>query len=201
MRKIIILGLAVLTLAGYKEARAADWTLDTAHSRVGFSVPHLGISKVNGQFKDYSAELSADPASGKVTALKATVKIASVDTTVEARDNHLRSADFFDAATFPQMVFALNEAKWNGKALTLSGLLTIKGVSKKVEFKGEFRGPQKINMGAGDQLRSGYALSTVINRQDFGLSFNKVVDAVSLVGDEVTILLDIELYKPLTPAP
>lgn len=197
MRKVFILAMAVLAFSGLTQAQAADWTLDHMHSRVGFSVPHLGISKVNGQFKDYAAELTADPATGKISALKATVKIASVDTDIEARDNHLRSPDFFDAEKFPAMTFVLKEAKWEGKSLALHGDLTIKGVTKKVVFKGEFRGPQKINMGQGDQLRSGYSLTTVINRQDFGLSFNKVVDAVSLVGDDVTIQLDIEIYKPL----
>lgn len=190
----IMLMLAAL-VAG--PVQAADWQIDKAHSTVGFTVPHLGISKVSGKFTQYTAEFKADPATGKVQSLEAMVQIASVDTAVEARDNHLRSPDFFDAAKFPTMSFKLTEAQIVGTQAVLKGDLTIKGITKHVVLTGEFHGPQKLNLGQGDQLHSGYSLTTVVNRKFFGLNFDKMVDAVALVGDDVTINLEVEIVKSL----
>jgi len=174
-----------------------DWTLDKAHSHVGFSVRHLGISKVNGEFKEFDGKVVLDPQSGKLSSVEGEVRIASVDTGVDARDKHLLSGDFFDAAKFPLMTLKTKSISYNGDKLTAVADLTIKGVTKTVTLTGDYLGTRTADFGQGKTLRTGYSVSTVINRQDFGLQFNMLAEGVSVVGNDVTIQLDVELFKAL----
>jgi polyisoprenoid-binding protein YceI len=173
------------------KASPVAWTVDQAHSEVSFRVRHL-TGRVRGHFKDYSTTLMADPAqltSGNVTV---EVKTASVNTENEKRDAHLRSPDFFDVEKFPAMTFKSTKVEASGKDLAISGDLTIKGVTKPVVLKGTFNG--KVTDPWGKE-RLGFEVSTTIDRRDFGLVWNKLVEGSSLVGDEVTIDIAIEAVK------
>ncbi len=196
---LALAGAVLLMLSAVVPADAAPlpWELDQAHSTVGFTVRHLGVSKVRGSFGVFAAKAVAEGDSGKLVSVEATVDVGSVDTGMEKRDAHLKAPEFFDAAKFPQMKFVSKEVRFDGKDVALVGDLTIKGVTRSVTFKGEHLGLQKANFGAGDNLRTGYSLSTRINRKDFGLSFAAIMEGVSVVSDEVAIELEIELSRSL----
>jgi polyisoprenoid-binding protein YceI len=172
-------------------AAPVAWTVDPAHSEVSFRVRHL-TGRVRGNFRDYTASLSADPAqltSGTVTV---DVKTASVNTENEKRDGHLRSPDFFDVEQFPSMTFRSTRVEANGKEVAITGDLTIKGVTKPVVLKGTYNGKVVDPWG---KERLGFEVSGTIDRRDFGLTWNKLVEGSSLVGDEVTIDIAIEAVK------
>lgn len=193
-----VLSLALLFFALNTQAEEpAGWKTDTAHSSVGFTVRHLGISKVNGTFKSFKSNIQADPATGKITQVEGTVEIASIDTGIEARDNHLKAEDFFDAAKFPTATLKTKSITFKGDNLTGVAELTLKGVTKKVTFTGEYLGSTVADFGHGKNRRAGYSVSTTINRRDFGLSFNKLVEGVSVVSDKVTITLEMEIFFPV----
>lgn len=195
--KLILIISAIFILTSIAYAKEDGWQLDKAHSHVGFSVRHLGISNVKGEFTDYSAEIQADKNTGKLTGFTGTVKVASVDTGIEKRDDHLRAEDFFAAKTFPVMTLKTKSISFKGNAFSGTGEFTLKGVTKKVTFSGEFLGTRIADFGNGKTKRAGYSLSFKINRQDYNLSFNKLVEGVSVVGDEVTINLEIETFRAL----
>jgi len=181
---IVVLGL----LSG--GAGAADWTIDKAHSSINFSVRHLVISKTNGRFHDFDGEISFDGENWDKANAEMTVKIASIDTDNKDRDDHLRSPDFFDAAKYPDMVFKSKKVvKGEGKRFQLIGDLTIKDVTREVTFDCEFHGIAEF-MGT---KKAGFTAQAKIDRKDFGMTWNKVLDAGGVaVGNEVTITLEIE---------
>lgn len=191
----LILGLTLgLMLATPANAQEASWDLDAAHSTVGFTVRHLGISKVRGRFtKVDEVAVQADAKTGKLSAVKATVAVASVDTGIAKRDEHLRAPDFFDAARFPTLTFVSKAVTIKGDAVEVRGDLTIKGNTRSVVLSGEYLGVRKVNFGGGDQLRAGYSLAAEINRKEFGLSFGGVTEGVSMVSDTVRIELEVEI--------
>jgi polyisoprenoid-binding protein YceI len=174
-----------------------DWVLDAGHSRIAFVTKHLGFSKVEGQFKKFSATIKADSKTGKISALEATVDTASVDTGIEKRDAHLRADDFFNSAQYPQMKIVLKQINWAGNKFTAKADLTIRDVTKTVTFKGELLGSSTVNFGQGPTQRAGYEASTKINRKEFGLKYAAVTEGLSIVGDEVEIKLQAEIgYTP-----
>jgi polyisoprenoid-binding protein YceI len=186
------LALGAALLAGDTvKANPVAWTVDPAHSEVSFRVRHL-TGRVRGHFKEYTTSLMADPAQLTTGSVTVEVKTASVNTEQEKRDAHLRSPDFFDVEKFPAMTFKSTKVDANGKDLALSGDLTIKGVTKPVVLKGTFNG--KVTDPWGKE-RLGFEVSTTIDRRDFGLVWNKLVEGSSLVGDEVTIDIAIEAVK------
>jgi polyisoprenoid-binding protein YceI len=179
--------------------KSVEWTLDAAHSHVGFSVRHL-VSKTSGQFKKYGAVVKADPKTAKITSLEATVETASIDTGIEKRDTHLRGDDFFATDKYPQLKVVLGKPiKWNGNKFTTTADVTIRDVTKAVPFKGELLGVHAANFGQGEHTRAGYEATATINRKDFGLKFAGVNEGIALVGDEVTLEINAELmYTPTT---
>lgn len=170
-----------------------DWTLDAAHSKVGFTARHLGFSKVEGQFKKFAATVKADSKTGKITALEATADTASVDTGIEKRDSHLKSDDFFNAAQFPQLKLVVKKITWQGNKFTATADLTIRDVTKPVTLKGEFLGSHVVNFGQGPTQRAGYEATTKISRKDFGLKYSAVTEGIAIVGDEIEINLQAEI--------
>ncbi|MBK6765026.1 MAG: polyisoprenoid-binding protein [bacterium] len=191
--KLIALGLVI---AG-ANAFAADWNLDTGHSSVNFAVKHLVVSTTRGEFKDYAGTASFNPADLSTMQANFTVQVGSVDTRDEKRDGHLKSADFFDVEKFPTMTFVSKSAKQTapGKA-TLTGDLTIRGVTKGVTFEVEGFN-QEIPSPWGGAVVTGGTAKTTINRQDFGVSWNKTLDAGGLVvGDNVDVELELEFNRP-----
>jgi polyisoprenoid-binding protein YceI len=175
-------------------AAADTWTFDKAHSSIGFSVRHLVISKTKGYFGDYDGSVSFDGKDLSTGSVTVTIQMASIDTDNEDRDKHLRSADFFDAENNPTMTFVSKKiVPGEDNAFTMTGDLTIKGVTKEVTLDGEFYGVLDDPWG---NTKAGFSATTTINRQDFNVTWeNKLQDGSLVVGNDVTINLEIELTK------
>ncbi|MFM2073553.1 MAG: hypothetical protein RLZZ623_3817 [Actinomycetota bacterium] len=177
------------TLAGLT---TGTWNVDPAHSSIGFVARHLMVTKVRGRFTDFSGTvtIAEDPLQSKVDA---TVQLASVSTGDEARDGHLRSADFFDAEVFPTMTLTTTALRPAGSDFQLDGELTIKGVTKPVTFQLEFEGVATDPWG---NTKAGFTAETEINRKDWGLSWNVALETGGvLVGEKIKIQLDIQAVK------
>jgi polyisoprenoid-binding protein YceI len=168
------------------------WTLDMSHSDIGFTVRHAGISKVRGRFTDASATAHVRD-SLKESSLHATVKTASFDSGEPNRDAHVRGADFFDVENFPEMTFRATGVEGNGEDYTLTGDLTIRGITKPVELEVEFTGVAVDPFGA---TRAGFSAETEISRKEFGLTWNAALETGGfLVSDKVKINLEAALVK------
>ena len=171
------------------EIPAGTWTIDPSHSEVGFSVRHLMVSKVKGNFETFSGTIviAEDPLASSVTA---EVELASINTRDEARDGHLRSPDFFETDTYPTLTFASTSVVPSGDEFTVTGDLTIKGVTRSVELALEFNGVHPDPWGG---TRSGFSATTTISRKDFGIDFEIPMDGGGVVvGDKITIGLEVE---------
>lgn len=188
----LILGLlAAFSVPGL--AHADTWTIDGAHSHVGFKVRHMMVSWTRGSFGTAEGTVDIDGTDLKTLKVEATIDVASVDTANEKRDAHLRNEDFFDVANHPSMTFkstAVKPKKDGG--FVLVGDLTIKGVTKSVSLDSDgFQPPQQDPWG---NTKSGISASTTIDRKDWGLTYNKALETGGVViGDEVHIQLDVEL--------
>lgn len=175
-----------LDIPGYK---AGTWVLDPAHSEVTFSVRHMMISKVRGTFGLKSATLIA-PENPLDARVEASVDVASVDTKDAGRDQHLRSADFFDAETYPTMEFRSTGVRLEGGDFLVDGDLTIRGTTKPVTFSFDFGGFGTDPWG---NYKAGATAKTVINREDFGLTWNAALETGGvLVGKDVTLELELQ---------
>ncbi len=171
-------------------ARAEPFKIDAEHSTVGFSIRHL-FSTVKGQFKTYDAIINYDAKSPEKSSVKATIDVKSIDTGTEKRDEHLRSKDFFDVEHYPSMTFESTKVKMTGKnKAKITGKLSMHGVTKDVVLEASFNGAGSDPWG---NRKAGFSATTKLNRKDYGLTWNAPVEAGGvLVGDEVTINLDIE---------
>jgi polyisoprenoid-binding protein YceI len=168
---------------------AGTWTIDPVHSEVGFSVRHMMISKVRGKFSAFSGTIVVgdDPLSSSV---EASIEVASIDTGDDTRDNHLRSADFFDVEHHPNLVFRSTAVRPNGSDYQLDGELTIRGTTRPVTLDLELNGVGPDPWGG---TRAGFSARTSISRKDFGMEFNIPIDGGGVVvGDKVDITLEIE---------
>lgn len=185
----------VAALLGAAPALAATYAVDGSHSQVGFSVSHLMVSTVRGSFGVVAGTVEYDPKNVAATKVDATITVTSVDTNEPKRDDHLRSADFFDIAQFPEMKFVSKQVK-NVKKDTfdLVGDLTIRGVTKPVTLTVKTFAPEVKDPWG--NVKTGTRATGVINRQDFGLSWNKALDGGGyVVGDEVALELEVELAR------
>jgi len=189
MLKKFLLFALILTLFA-PAVFAANYKIDTAHSEVAFTVDHLMFFKVTGYFTEFDGSIVANPAEKTLSKAQATIKTASIDTRIEKRDNHLRSSDFFDVANFPELTFVTKNVSGSANNITVTGDLTIRGVTKEVVLKGAFLGENKDAWG---NQRAGFAAKGTINRKDFGLTWNKVLETGGVtVGDEVEISLQVQ---------
>ena len=176
-------------IPGYK---AGTWVLDASHSEVGFSVRHMMISKVRGTFAVAEATIVA-PENPLELTLDAKVDVASINTKDEGRDNHLRSADFFDVENYPNITFVSTGVRQQGGDFLVDGDLTIKDVTKPVTFEVEFGGFGTDPWG---NYKAGATAKTVINREEFGLTWNAALETGGvLVGDKIKIALDVSAIK------
>lgn len=166
------------------------YKLDTAHTQIQFKVKHLGISTVTGKFNEFDGSFDLDPNNLSSLEANATIKTASIDTANSGRDDHLRSPDFFDAETHPEIKFVSTKVEDLGnEKLRVHGDLTIRDVTKPIVLEGQFTGAVDF-MGT---HRAGFTAAGKINRKDFGVSWNKVLDTGGLVvSDEVVIVLEIQ---------
>jgi polyisoprenoid-binding protein YceI len=174
-------------------ATHTTWAIDPAHSHVGFSVRHMMISTVKGRFGEIAGTIVLDD-DLSASSVEATLGVASIDTREPQRDAHLRSADFFDAAQFPTITFKSRrvEAAVPG-TFAVTGDLTIKGVTREVVLEAIEEGRGKDPWGG---ERAGFTAHTTINRRDYGLSYNQVLETGGvLVGEEIKISLDVQLIK------
>ncbi|MGB7552965.1 MAG: YceI family protein [Candidatus Korobacteraceae bacterium] len=194
MSRLLLILTATLALAASAAAQTATWQIDPNHSAAQFSVRHLGISTVRGAFTKLSGSVTYDPANPGNTVIDVTIDASSVDTRVEKRDNDLRSPRFFDAAKFPTLTFKSKRTEPNGTGkLKVTGDLTIHGVTKEVALDVDApSGPVKDAHG---NWHMGTSAATQINRQDFGVSADK-----GTVGDEIAIIIDVELIQSAATA-
>ncbi|MBI2964719.1 MAG: polyisoprenoid-binding protein [Chloroflexi bacterium] len=170
------------------------WTFDPAHSSAEFSVKHMVISTVRGRFSKVDVDIDFDEQQPERSHLATTIDVASIDTRESKRDDHLRSADFFDAANFPRITFESTRVTRTGDGrYALEGNLTIKGITRPVTLDAELTGFGKDPWG---NRRAGFSATTRVNRKDFGLTWNVALETGGLlVGEEVRISIDGELVN------
>jgi len=193
MKKIVLTSTLVMTVIAGAFAQTT-WTVDKAHSKVGFSVEHLVISETEGNFKEFDGKIVSQNDDFVNSEIEFEIAVASIDTDIEDRDNHLKSADFFDAAKYKNITFkGKNLKKIDGKNYKLVGNLTIKDVTREVELDVVFNG---IVIDPWGNTKAGFKLNGVINRFDYGLKWNTLTEAGGLVvGEEVAIEVKFELAK------
>ena len=184
MKSRFITAVVSSLLLGSISLFAAPYSVDVSHSSVGFKVKHMMISTVSGNFSGFSG--SYDLEKGKLKSLSGTIKTTTIDTGIVKRDDHLRSADFFDVATYPEMTFVMTSQK--GKKVI--GNLTMHGITKAVTMTMDMGGEITDPWG---NKRSGFVLTGVVNRKDFGLNWNKAIEAGGVVvGDDVKMTIEVE---------
>jgi len=195
MKKLFTSIVAIIALALPLVASASIWTIDPDHSNVGFKVKHLMVSNVKGNFNAFTGNVDINDKDITKSKVDVTIDTASINTNVKKRDDHLRSADFFDVTKYPAMTFVSKKVVSSGKdTLKVTGDLTLHGVTKEVVLAVE--GPSKESKDPWGNIRRGATATTTINRKDFGLNWNKALETGGvLVGEEITINLEVELIK------
>ncbi|MEO8436415.1 MAG: YceI family protein [Pyrinomonadaceae bacterium] len=179
----------------YVAIPGGEYKMDTAHSTIGFSIRHNEINWVSGRFKDFAGMIRHDDKDVTKSSVEFTAKVESIDTGVTARDNHLRTADFFEVAKFPEMTFKSTRIERKGKdRYVLHGDLTLKGVTKPVAIPFTIVGAIKDGRG---NTRFGVEGNTTIDRRDYGITWGHALAAGGFdVGNDVTISLHLEVMKP-----
>ena len=179
----------------YVPITSGDYKIDPMHSIIGFAIRHLEINWVEGRFKDFTGTIHYDESDIAKSSVEFTAKIESIDTGVEPRDKHLRTADFFEAEKYPEMTFKSTRVERKGKnGGVLYGDFTLKGVTKQVSLPFTITGAIKDPWG---NTRFGINARTVINRRDYGITWGKPLEGGGLdVGNEVTINLQLDAVKP-----
>ena len=196
-------GITPTVPADEKAMKAADsgtYNFDKAHSFIGFKVKHMGLIEVPGFFRDFTGKVNYDAADPSKSTVEFTAKVTSVDTGVAPRDNHLRTADFFDVEKFPELTFKSTKVEKKGKGWIVSGDLTMRGVTKPVSIPFDITGFLPGGERAGAKI--GISGETIINRRDFGVNYgNNLPNGTAAVSDEVKVVLQIEAGKPGPPRP
>jgi polyisoprenoid-binding protein YceI len=175
-------------------AASSVWAIDPAHSEVGFAVKHLMFATVKGVFRNFSGKIVLNEENLAASSVEADIDVGSIDTRQEQRDGHLRSPDFFDAENFPSMTFRSTRIeRINGGEYRVIGELTIRGTTREVVLDVEETGRGGDPWGG---QRIGYSATTKINREDFGLTWNQVLETGGVaVSREVKIAVDVEVVK------
>jgi polyisoprenoid-binding protein YceI len=195
MRVLSLVAVIAALLLFPAFAQSETWTIDTPHSNAQFSVRHMMISNVKGEFNKVTGTVDLDEKDITLSKVEATIDVATINTREPKRDAHLKSADFFDVAKYPTITFkssAITKAA-DGR-LKVTGDLTMHGVTKQVVLDVEPLSPPMKDRGG--NLHAGTSATTRINRKEFGVNYNAVLEAGGvMVGDEVTITIDVELVK------
>jgi polyisoprenoid-binding protein YceI len=185
-----ILAAPALSLA----QTTSTWKVDDAHTHSSFTIRHMVISNVRGEFGKTSGTLTLDEKDLTKSSVEATIDVASIDTRVADRDAHLRSPDFFDAAKYPTITFKSTRVEKAGEGkLKVTGDLTMRGVTKPVVL--EVTGPTAEVKDPWGNVRRGFAASGKLDRREWGLTWNKAIEAGPVVGDEVKLEIEGELIK------
>ena len=192
-KTVLFLSILFLTII-YVNAQETKWGFDKAHSKIQFDVAHMVISEVSGQFQEYEGTVVTTKEDFSDAKIDFSITVKSIDTDNEDRDNHLRSADFFDVEKYPKITFSSKEIKKVGEhQYQLIGNLTLHGVTKEVILDAKYGGTIKDPYG---NVKAGFKITGVIDRTDFGLKYNSVMDAGGMmIGEEVTIICKVELIK------
>lgn len=174
---------------------------DRAHSAIGFRVNHMGLVDVPGYFRDFTGEVSYNAEDVTKSSVSFTAKMTSVDTGVEARDNHLRTKDFFEVETYPEMTFKSTRVEKSGDSLKVTGNLTMKNVTKTITFPVKVTGFLPGNQRNGPRM--GAVAETTINRRDFSVNYGGNLPGTNtpMLSDDVKVWLQIEAVKPLDAKP
>ena len=194
MKKLFMLAGVLSLAAPLAFAQTSTWVPDKAHSGVDFSILHLSLSKVRGHFGNIGGSIVMNEADVSKSTVNVTIDVSTCDTGVSARDNDLKGPNIFDAAQFPTATFVSTSVAKSGNGLTVTGNLTLHGVTKPIvlDVSGAAT-PIKDPMG---NMKLGGSATTRINRQDFGVAWNKSLDSGGVVvGDQVDVTIDLELVK------
>jgi len=194
---VTLAALVPVTVAGpalaAETSSPVEWTIDPTHTQVGFTVPHMVVSEVDGLFRQFSGKVLLDEKDVTKSKVELTVQVASIDTGVPDRDKHLRSGDFFDAENHPTITFKSTKIVKAGKGYKVTGDMSIRGVTKVVTLDATLS--EAVTNPWGKQVR-GAKLTGKVNRMDFGVSWNKALDKGGIaVGNEVTIEVKAEINK------
>jgi polyisoprenoid-binding protein YceI len=172
---------------------AGDYTIDTTHTRLGFSARHAMVTTVRGQFTDFTGTAHIDTANPAASTVALTIRTASIDTGVADRDGHLKSGDFFDAEANPEITFVSTKVERDGDDWDVTGDLTIKGVSRPVTIGFEANGSARDPFG---NLRVGFEGATTINHKDWGLSWNAALETGGvLVSEKIKLEFDVSAIR------
>jgi polyisoprenoid-binding protein YceI len=191
IRRLFILTAATVLLALPLSAQTASWVIDGAHSSAGFSVRHMMVSKVRGSFDKVNGTVTGDLSNPASVQVEVTIDASSINTGNARRDDHLRSADFFEVEKYPVITFKSRKIEKAGEEYRMIGDLTMHGVTKEVVLLVE---EPAAPIRVGKAWRSGTSATTRVDRKDFGLTWNRALEAGGVtVGDEVEIFIDVEL--------
>ena len=195
MKNIIVSISTIIALALPTFAFATTWTIDPDHSNVGFKVRHLMVSNVKGNFEKHTGVVEINDNDITKSKVEVSIDTNSINTNVHKRDEHLRSADFFDVVKYPAMTFVSKKVTKDGKdMLKVTGDLTLHGITKQVVL--DVEGPTIESKDPWGNIRKGATATTKINRKDFGLVWNAALETGGVaVGEEITITLEIEMIK------
>lgn len=187
------------TLGAVQTGESGTYNLDRAHSFIGFKVKHMGLIEVPGFFRDFTGAITYDAKDPAKSSVEFTAKATSVDTGVTGRDNHLRTADFFEVEKFPELSFKSTKVEKRGNGWVVTGDFTLKGVTKSISFPFNITGFIPADQRSGGKM--GVTAETSLNRRDYGVNYgSNMPNGVPVLSDEVKIVLQIEANRP-RPAP
>lgn len=193
MRKTLAALLAALAILAGLPLAAQEYKIDPSHSSANFTVRHMLVSNVNGRFAKMTGTLYYDEQAPEKSWVKAVIDSSSINTDNTDRDNHLRSADFFEVDKHPQITFESKRVEKRGNGFIAFGTLTMKGVARDIELPFEFLGKVKDPRG---RMRLGFEATTVLNRKDYGINWSRLMDSGgAVVSDNVKINLQIEAIE------
>ena len=192
--KIISLLIVALITSGVIFAQTTKWDFDLGHSNIQFSINHMVISEVTGNFTSFEGTVLSDKADFSDAKINFTIKVNSIDTDNEKRDQHLTGTDFFDVEKYPEITFkGKSLKKVSGNKYKLTGDFTMHGVTKTIELEVKYGGTIKDPWG---NTKAGFKITGTIKRYDFGLKYNSTLEAGGLMlGEEVELVCNIELTK------
>jgi len=192
MNRILLSLVAVAIMVSASFAQEKNWSLDKAHSNIGFSIAHLVISDVQGNFTDYSVKFTTNKEDFSDASIEVEIQTASINTDNKKRDDHLRSDDFFDAEKFPTITFRSKSfEKVGDNKFTVTGDLTMHGVTKEVVLDMVYRGQVKDPWG---NTKAGFKATTSLDRYDYGLKYNSTLEAGGvLIGKEVDVHIELQV--------
>ena len=194
MKKTIIILSSLFLGFTSINAQEAKWAFDKSHSKIQFDVAHMVISEVSGQFQEYEGTVIASKEDFSDAKIDFSIDVKSIDTDDEKRDGHLKTPDFFDVAKYPKITFKSKSMKKTGKnQYKLTGDYTMHGVTKEITLDVKYGGTVKDPYG---NIKAGFKITGIINRTDFGLKYNSVMDTGGMMlGEEITITCRVELIK------